>query len=307
MNGPLVVFALLAILVFAGAVWLLFRARDEEREEDLQMRLRVSGSDESIGGNAMREARNPVVRWVCRLFWRTGAEVQPASVVQGMVVYLVVAIILFVVLNALTAALIVGGVFVVFYLVLAQRASRRRIKTIEQMPSYLENVIRVLSAGNTFEESLVQAARESVDPIRPLFSSIGRQVRLGAPLEAVMAEAGDIYNIRDLKVMALAASINRKYGGSMRSVLKSLIVAIRQRGIAAKELRALTAETRFSAFVLAGITIFLFFYIFLQNRGYYQSMWATTGGKLTLGLTGGMVFVGMFVLWRMIKSIDEAE
>ena len=32
-----------------------------------------------------------------------------------------------------------------------------------------------------------------------------------------------------LAVMAMAASINRKYGGSMRGVLKSLIVLIRQR------------------------------------------------------------------------------
>jgi tight adherence protein B len=164
-----------------------------------------------------------------------------------------------------------------------------------------------LAAGNTFEEALVQAARESPDPIRPLFASVGRQVRLGAPLEVVLAEAGDIYRIRDVRVIALATSINRKYGGSMRSVLKSLITAIRQRGNAAKELRALTAETRFSAYTLAFITISLFLFLFLSNRTYYNSMLESTGGTVMLGVSGGMVFFGFFVLWRMIKSIDEDD
>src|SRR3546814_4109088 len=85
---------------------------------------------------------------------------------------------------------------------------------------FLESTIRVLAAGNTLDEALLSASREAPEPIKPLFVSVGRQVRLGAPLEAVLMQTAEIHQLRDLKVMALAASINRKFGGSLRHVLR---------------------------------------------------------------------------------------
>src|SRR3546814_9139028 len=54
-------------------------------------------------------------------------------------------------------------------------------------------------------------------------------------------QTAEIHQLRDLKVMALAASINRKFGGSLRNVLRSLISGIRSRENAARELRATSA------------------------------------------------------------------
>ena len=167
----------------------------------------------------------------------------------------------------------------------------------------------MLAAGNTLDEALSQAAREAPNPIQPLFISISRQVRLGALLEQVLSEAGDIHRLRDLKVMAMAASINRKYGGSMRGVLKSLIVLIRQRASAAQELRALTAETRFSAKMLAGH----------QRRPvrltcmsaipkYYDDMIADPkGGVLLIGFGCRCCCSASWRLWWMLKGIDEGD
>src|SRR3546814_8295980 len=93
--------------------------------------------------------------------------------------------------------LFVGTAFVVFaiiigWFILAQRAARRRTKIIEQLPAFLESTIRVLAAGNTLDEALLSASREAPEPIKPLFVSVGRQVRLGAPLEAVLMQTDEI-------------------------------------------------------------------------------------------------------------------
>jgi len=195
----------------------------------------------------------------------------------------------------------------VIYLVLLQRAARRRSRIIEQLPGFLENLIRVMSAGNSLEESLSISARESDDPLRPLFTSVGRQVKLGAPIDQVLAQAGELYNLRDVKIMSLAASVNRRYGGSLRGVLKSLILAIRQRGTAARELRALTAETRFSAIILAAVPIGLTTYIYLSNPKFYDAMWSDPTGKKVL--IGGVIWVllGILILWRMVNSIGDDD
>src|SRR3546814_18206936 len=93
--------------------------------------------------------------------------------------------------------LFVGTAFVVFaiiigWFILAQRAARRRTKIIEQLPAFLESTIRVLAAGNTLDEALLSASSEAPEPIKPLFVSVGRQVRLGAPLEAVLMQTAEI-------------------------------------------------------------------------------------------------------------------
>ena len=119
-----------------------------------------------------------------------------------------------------------------------------------------------------------------------------------------MSEAAEVHLLRDLKVIALAAGINRRYGGSLRSIFRSLVQAIRSRDSAQRELRALTAETRFSAMVLALIPTGLTLYILLQNPGYYGSMWADPSGRLTLMFSVFMQLMGIVVIWRMMRSTE---
>lgn len=301
----------LAVLLIGVAVFLMLRAAERERQEDVNLRLRViGGSDDAAVAlakiNAERQVRNGLLRWFCHLIWRTGVELPPHIVLR-----LLIGLVALVPLAWLVSGLFAGTALVMFglvigWFVLVRRAASRRQRIIEQFPAFLESTIRVLAAGNTLEEALASAARESPEPIRPLFVSIGRQVRLGAPIEAVLMETAEINKLQDLKVMALAASINRKFGGSLRNVLRSLINGVRTRENAARELRALTAETRFSALVLAVIPVLLMLYIVWQNPDYYIEMWARLSGKLILVGAVVLQLIGMVVIYRMMRSTEDA-
>mgnify|MGYP003384666609 CR=1 FL=1 len=307
MNFVVLLFVLGAVVLLGGAVWLFMQTREPETDADLKLRLRVSGADEVAVGQGSAVINIGFLRAVCHLFWRTGSDIRPAAVIRLMLIIGAGIVILMLTIGPLYTVPLTGVFLLLFYIVLVQKAVWRRRKIVDQLPSYLENVIRVLAAGNTLDEALSQAAREAPNPIQPLFISISRQVRLGALLEQVLSEAGDIHRLRDLKVMAMAASINRKYGGSMRGVLKSLIVLIRQRASAAQELRALTAETRFSAKALAAINISLFIYMYLSNPKYYDKMLADPKGGLLLVGSGVMLFLGFIALWLMLTGIDEGD
>lgn len=307
MNFVVLMFVLAALLLFGGAVWLFLQARERDTDADLKLRLRVSGVDEVAVGQGSAVIKNRFLRAICHLFWRTGSDIRPDAVVRLMLIVAAVALVSTLTIGPVYTLPLLGVFLLSFYIVLVQQSVWRRRKIVEQLPSYLENVIRVLAAGNTLDEALSQAAREAPNPIQPLFISISRQVRLGALLEQVLSEAGDIHRLRDLKVMAMAASINRKYGGSMRGVLKSLIVLIRQRASAAQELRALTAETRFSAKMLAVINVILFVYMYVSNPKYYDKMLADPKGGLLLIGSGSMLFLGFIALWWMLKGIDEGD
>lgn len=303
----LAILGIAALLIFAGAIYLFLYAGRRERAEEMLQRLRAT--DDSIPGTVVTEAKvhNPVVRWACHLLWRAGSEAKPASVTTGLLLLMAIIPLTLLILGTLTGLFVLAMAFLIGWFLIARQASMRRAQIVEQLPGYLEAVMRVLAAGNTLEEAIASGARETQDPLRSLFVSIGRQVRLGAPVDVVLAEAAEIHQIRDIRVLALAANINRKYGGTLRNVFRSLIQSIRMREAAQRELRALTAETRFSALVLAFIPLAVCGFIFLRNRAYYTDMLATQSGRTTLVVALVLQVAGMLVIWRMMRSATEGD
>jgi tight adherence protein B len=303
----LAIIFVLAVMLAAGAIGLFVHAGKREREEEVLLRLRAMGGDEAayVMQSDSAQPHNIVLRWACHLVWRTGAELSADTVARILLVIVVMAVIAVLMLG------VFGGISAIAILLafgwawLNRQGALRRARIVEQLPAFIEGVIRVLGAGNTLDEAISAAARECSDPIRPLFLSVGRQVRLGAPVEAVLMETADIHQLRDLKVLALAAAINRKYGGSLRNLLRSLIQAVRARDSAARELRALTAETRFSAFVLSVIPVGLMVYIFAQNPDYYRNMWLDGVGRWLLVGSVLLQVAGVLVIYRMMRSTEE--
>jgi len=305
----LIIFTIVLLLA-AGGIVLLLRAQTQMRREQVALRLRMLGGDEAAAVLAdyqpqQADLSNPVVRALSHLLWRTGVEVGAEMVQKVLLISLLivpVALLLFGITGG-TAVLVVVSALAWGWM--TRQAARRRARLLEQLPPYLESVIRVLSAGNTLEEALAASAREAPEPLRPLMLSAGRQVRLGAPVEQVLMELGDIHRLRDLKVMALASGINRKFGGSLRNIFKSLVQTIRQREVATRELRALTAETRFSAVVLSVIPVSISLYIYIKNPGYYTAMWADPAGRVTLIVSLTLQVLGVFVIMHMMRSTQD--
>lgn len=305
MIAAVIIFSL-AVLMAGFAIWLFVYADRRERSDEMMVRL--GGSDEPRAAkyrSKESQLRNPVLRSACYLIWRTGSDMQPQTVGRILVVLLALVPLALILFGWLIGAGVVAGGLVLGLLVLRNRAARRRARIGEQLPGFLEAAMRVLQAGNTMEESISSAAMESVDPLKPLFMSVGRKVRLGAPLDQVLVETADIHNIRNLKVIALAAAINRKYGGSLRNMFRSLIGAIRARESAAREMRALTAETRISAIVLAVIPIGLSAYIFMRNRLYYVDMWESPSGRIALIMAIVMQVTGVLIIYRMMNATQD--
>lgn len=301
-----VVVFVLALAMAALAIGMFAYADLRTRRDEVNLRLRAGETpDAAVQGVRDTQLRNPVLRAACHVLWRSGLEVEPATVEKMLWVLFAMVPLSLLILGALNGLIVIGFVSAFGYGLLRQRAARRRALIVSQLPAFLEAGLRVLQAGNTLEESLAIAAVESPDPLKPLFQSVGRQVRLGAQLDQVLSEIAEIHRIRDIKVIALAASINRRYGGSLRNVFRSLIAAIRSRDAAARELRALTAETRFSAVVLAVIPALLTMYIYFQNQDYYTTMWATTGGRIALILGVALQVIGVFIIYRMMSATED--
>ena len=152
MTTALVIFALVLLLTGGGIV-LLLRAQSAQRREQVALRLRMLGGDDAAAALAEVQPRgpeleNPLVRAVSHLLWRTGVEVEAETVQKALLLSLLVvpvAVFLFgfvggLLILAVTGALVWGW--------LTRQAARRRARVLEQLPPFLESVMRVLAAGS---------------------------------------------------------------------------------------------------------------------------------------------------------------
>lgn len=294
------------VLLLGGAALLMLAAGRQSQVQQIDWQARISGQvrpDQPWSAKATDE--DPLSQFLNQHLQRAGLSVEGQLLRRLLFAGIGLAGLVGLLFGPAVGVVMLLVEAIVATLWLLRRAARRRARILDQLPEFLEHMARSLTAGNSVEESLYSATADAEEPIRGLFLAVGRQVRLGAPIDDVLDDAAQIHGMADLSVMAMAARVNRRYGGSLKRIFKSLVQAIRERDAAARELRALTGETRFSALVLAVVPIGLTLYILLQNPEYYVDMWAQPWGRGLLLFSVLLQSTGVLVIWRMLHVAEE--
>jgi tight adherence protein B len=199
----------------------------------------------------------------------------------------------------LGAVLLVAGI-VSF---LNWRTRKQSEMILEQLPSFLDHVVRAVQTGSSLPNALFTATEETPEPIRGVFARVVRQTRLGVTLDEALDQAASLYSVRELSILSLTVRVSQRYGGSVRDVLGSIVAMIRQRERARREFRAMTGETRLSALILGALPAVIAVYVMIVNPEYLGRMTADPAGRIALYVSGGLQVFGSLVLWRMVKSV----
>ncbi|WPN98941.1 type II secretion system F family protein [Pseudomonas sp. MUP55] len=192
---------------------------------------------------------------------------------------------------------------VLLRLYLAWRYQRRIRRMIEQMPQLLDHTVRSLKAGRTLADAVLGGIEVAEDPLKTAMGRIQRNVQLGVSLPESAHDFAEFYERDEFRLFALGLKVNHRYGGNASELLENLIKMIREREQAARQLRALTGETRVTAYVLTALPISMVGYFLAVNPAYLMTMWNDGTGRMLLFVALGMQVLGCFALWRMLRSV----
>lgn len=193
--------------------------------------------------------------------------------------------------------LLLGRVFI------ALRYRRRVQRMIERLPIFLDHVIRSLKSGRALGDALMLAMETAPEPLRGAMARTRRNVQRGMGLGDALQDFADLYERDEFQVLALGVRVNQRYGGNSSELLNNLIRLIREREQSARKLRALTGETRISAYVMGGLPLALACYIFVTNPQFMLGMWHESTGRIVLLLAFVLQALGSLSLWRMLRSL----
>ncbi|WP_439820595.1 type II secretion system F family protein [Pseudomonas sp. HLG18] len=181
---------------------------------------------------------------------------------------------------------------------------RRRLnRMIEQLPQLLDHSVRSLKSGRTLSDAVLGGIDSCEDPLKTAMGRVQRNVQLGVNLPDAVSDFAELYEQDELRMFALGLKVNHRYGGNASELLENLIKLIRERDQGARQLRALTGETRLTAWVLGSLPVILVSYFMLTNPGYMLGMWKDPGGQTMLIIAVVLQVIGSLALWRMLRSV----
>lgn len=188
-------------------------------------------------------------------------------------------------------------------LFIALRYRRRVQRMIERLPIFLDHVIRSLKSGRALGDALMLGMENAPEPLRGAMARTRRNVQRGMGLGDALQDFADLYERDEFQVLALGVRVNQRYGGNSTELLNNLIRLIREREQSGRKLRALTGETRISAYVMGGLPLALACYIFVSNPQFMLGMWQESTGRIVLLLAFVLQALGSVSLWRMLRSL----
>lgn len=187
------------------------------------------------------------------------------------------------------------------FLLLSFLAGRRKARIEEQLADTLQLVGGLLRAGHGFPQALAAVTKETEPPISVALKRVAGHVRLGGTIEEGLNKMAVEVDSVALRWAVTAIKIQREVGGNLSEILDTLSRSIRERGELSRQVKALTAEGRFSAYILLAMPFILTGMLYMSNRQYMSLLWTTTAGYTLLGIAAVLMILGTLWLRRIVR------
>lgn len=201
------------------------------------------------------------------------------------------------------AVLLAGFATVGPFLLVSRSVERRKRRFEEQLPDVLELIASSLEAGGGVSRALEMVVGEADEPAAGELARVLSATRLGIPLVEALQEMRERLGSRDLAWTVQAIIVQQRTGGRLADVLRVVASFMRSREEIRRDLRALTAEGRLSAYVLGALPFFLATVLLFVNPTYLNPLFTTAMGWAMTGGAGVMMGVS-FVLMKKIVKVE---
>lgn len=180
-------------------------------------------------------------------------------------------------------------------------ASRRQKKFLDDFADALDTIVRMLKAGMPVIESISMVSREFEGPIQEEMSKIYDEQKVGVPLYEAVQNAARRIPIPEMKMFATAISIQQQTGASLSDVLSNLAKVIRARFALKRKVKALSAEAKYSAGIIASLPVFVTCALYVMNPEYIMLLFTDSFGNMLLACGFGWMMIGVFIMRQMIN------
>ena len=206
---------------------------------------------------------------------------------------LVVAILLIVRGAPFALSLLLGLFFGVGgpHFIIGRMIKRRINKFNSNFPDAIELMVRGLRSGLPITETLGIVASEIPGPVGVEFRMVADKMKIGRTMEVALQETADRLGTAEFQFFVITLAIQRETGGNLAETLSNLADVLRKRAQMKLKIRAMSSESKASAYIVGSLPFVVFTLVWMINPHYMGGFF--TDQRLIVAGIGGMVWMGM--------------
>lgn len=202
-----------------------------------------------------------------------------------------------------------GGLMFLLFLVglalpwwwLRRRHTKRQGAFNAQLAETLTLMSGGLSAGLSLPQAVDTVVREGQEPMAGELRRALVEQRLGVTIEDALDGVGDRMDSQDFNWVVMAVRIQREVGGNLAELLTTVSETLREREYLRRQVRVLSAEGRFSGYVLSALPPLMFVYMLFVRPDFVRPLYTTGTGFAMVGAAIALLMIGQFVMTKLTK------
>jgi len=179
---------------------------------------------------------------------------------------------------------------------------KRRINAFtNKLPDAIELLVRGLRSGLPVSETLSVVANEVPGPVGVEFRGVVERIRIGRTMEESLQETADRLGTAEFQFFVITLAIQRETGGNLAETLSNLSDVLRKRAQMKLKIKAMSSESKASAYIVGALPFIVFGMIYWINPSYIGGFFEEE--RLIVTGLGGLVWmsIGGFIMAKMVS------
>jgi tight adherence protein B len=170
-----------------------------------------------------------------------------------------------------------------------------------KFPDAIELLVRGLRSGLPVTETLGVVASEVPGPVGEEFKMVTERIRIGKTMEEALQDTADRLNTPEFSFFCITLAIQRETGGNLAETLSNLADVLRKRAQMKLKIRAMSSESKASAYIVGALPFIVFGMVWWINPKYLNGFF--TDERLIVTGLGGLVWmsIGAFIMAKMVS------
>lgn len=187
------------------------------------------------------------------------------------------------------------------HLVVGKMVTARINKFNSKFADAIELLVRGLRSGLPVTETLQIVSQEVDGPVGIEFKGIVDRIKVGRTMEESLQVTADRLGIPEFNFFCITLAIQRETGGNLAETLSNLADVLRKRSQMKLKIKAMSSESKASAYIVGALPFIVFGLIWTINPSYIGTFFSDER-LIAIGL-GGAVWMGLgvFIMSKMVS------
>ncbi|WP_137681075.1 type II secretion system F family protein [Aurantiacibacter suaedae] len=187
------------------------------------------------------------------------------------------------------------------HMVVSHFIKKRMNQFNAKFPDAIELLVRGLRSGLPVSETLSVVAQEIPGPVGAEFRSVVERIKIGRTMEESLQESADKLNTAEFQFFVITLAIQRETGGNLAETLSNLADVLRKRAQMKLKIKAMSSESKASAYIVGALPFIVFCLIYWINPSYVGGFF--TEDRLIVTGIGGLIWmtIGGFIMAKMVS------